>query len=173
MEMALIASLVAEYLRFRKIPYTRVSHLRAVTCLEEARALEVPADEVLKTVIIDAAGGHVLAVIPASRRLDMRKLRKALDDPHASLATESELGQDFTGYELGAMPPLGGLVGARTVVDPQALEHQSVLFAAGSQTDSIAACPADLFASEDTVVAPISRDRPQLAPGILQLAETR
>ena len=171
--MALIASLVAEYLQFREIPFVRVTHQRAVTSLEEALALGVSADDVLKTVVVDTSGGHVLAVIPASRRLDLVRLRRVLDDPRASLATESQIGHDFSGYQLGAMPPLGALVGAGTVVDPLVLEHGTVLFAAGSQTDSIAARPTDLFASEVVMVASISRDRQQLGSGLLQFAETR
>jgi prolyl-tRNA editing enzyme YbaK/EbsC (Cys-tRNA(Pro) deacylase) len=171
--MALIASLVAEYLRYRGIPYTRVTHQRAVTSLEEATALGVAADEVVKTVVIDCAAGHVLAVIPASRRLDLKQIRRVLEDHTAHLATEQEMAHDFAGYQLGTIPPIGGLVGAATLVDPTVLEHDSVLFAAGSRTDSIAAAPAGLFADERVMVASISRPRPALRPGIHQLLETR
>jgi hypothetical protein len=35
-------------------------------------------------------GQYVLAVVPASRRLDLRRVREALEDPGPWLATEAE-----------------------------------------------------------------------------------
>ena len=142
----------AEYLRFREVPFQVVFHRRSATSMDEARALGVPPDAVLKTVVIDTRGGHALAVIPASRRLDLRLVRGALEDHHARLASEEELSEDFRGYELGAMPPLGSLVGCRTLVDPEVFLHDTVLFAAGSQTESIKADPKDLFRIEPVTV---------------------
>jgi Aminoacyl-tRNA editing domain len=50
--------------------------------------LGVAADEVLKTVAVRTRGTYVLAVVPASRRLELRLVRKSLDDPDAWLASE-------------------------------------------------------------------------------------
>jgi prolyl-tRNA editing enzyme YbaK/EbsC (Cys-tRNA(Pro) deacylase) len=44
------------------------------------------------------------------------------------LATEAELAADFPGYELGALPPLGSLLGVPPLIDPEALDHETVLF---------------------------------------------
>ena len=53
------------------------------------------------------------------------------------LATETELQADFPGYELGALPPLGSLLGVPLLVDPEVLSHETVLFAGGLETESI------------------------------------
>jgi prolyl-tRNA editing enzyme YbaK/EbsC (Cys-tRNA(Pro) deacylase) len=145
-------SLVTEYLRFRDVSFQTVFHRQTPTSAEEARAIGVPTDEVLKTVIIDSKGGHALAVIPASRRLDLRLVRAALGDPHAHLASEAELRHDFRGYDLGAMHPLGVLVGCPTLVDPEVLGHHAVLFAAGTRTESVKANPTELFRDEPLTV---------------------
>jgi hypothetical protein len=42
-----------------------------------------------------------------------------------------------TDYELGALPPLGALLDARLYVDPEVLGHDTVTFAAGSQTEVV------------------------------------
>ena len=100
-------SLVTEHLAERGVSFEVVPHRRVVTSLQEARELGVAAEEVLKTVALWTGGKYVLAVVPASRRLDLRRARQALEDPRARLATEAELQADFPGYELGALPPLG------------------------------------------------------------------
>lgn len=151
-----VVEVVELYLSLRGVPYEVVPHRRAFTSLTEAAALGVSPDEVLKTLVVNAEGGHVLVVIPGSCRVDMRLVREAAGDPDARLANEWELGHDFSGYELGAMPPLGSLVGARTYVDPELFLHEMVVFAAGSQTRSIRCRPEDLFRAEPIAVVPLT-----------------
>jgi prolyl-tRNA editing enzyme YbaK/EbsC (Cys-tRNA(Pro) deacylase) len=152
-------TVVGDYLRLRGVPIEEIEHPRAATSVDEATALGVPADEVLKTLVVDRWGGHVLVVIPSSRRTDMGLVRVAVCDHHAHLATESELSHDFSGYELGAMPPLGSLVGAETYVDPEVFAIDSVVFSAGSQTESIRARTEDLFRGEHIKVVPLTAAR--------------
>jgi Ala-tRNA(Pro) deacylase len=136
-----------------------IPHETAYTGIEEARALGIAADEVVKTVVVTTSSGYALAVVPASRRLDMHQVHRALDDKHARLATEEELARDLPGIELGATPPLGSLIGASTFVDPEVLEHETVVFAAGRQTESVKVRSADLFRDEPHTVAPLARER--------------
>ncbi|MGH9004931.1 MAG: aminoacyl-tRNA deacylase, partial [Acidimicrobiia bacterium] len=84
-------------------------------------------------------------------------VRKATGDHHARLASEEELAQDFSDYELGALPPLGSLVRTPVYVDPEVMAHDTVVFAAGSQTESVKIRTEDLFRGEPVTVAPLSR----------------
>jgi prolyl-tRNA editing enzyme YbaK/EbsC (Cys-tRNA(Pro) deacylase) len=120
-------SLVTEHLIGRGVRFEVIPHRRAFTSIQEARELGVAADEVLKTVGLRSKGKYVLAVVPASRRLELRLVRESLDDPDARLASEAELAADFPGYELGALPPLGSLLGVPLLVDPEVLEHGLVV----------------------------------------------
>ena len=155
-------SVVTEYLEQRGSVFEVIPHRQAYTSIDEARALGVDADDVLKTLAVRAAAGYVLAVIPASRRLDLHRVREAVGDNHARLATEDELGRDFAGYELGALPPLGALVGAAVYVDPEVLRHDTVAFAAGTQTESVKMRTRDLFGGEQVTTVPLVR-RPERA----------
>jgi Ala-tRNA(Pro) deacylase len=146
-------SLVTDYLIGRGVAFEVVPHRRAFTSMQEARELGVAADEVLKTVALRSQGKYVLAVVPASRRLDLRLVRQTLEDPAARLASEAELGADFPGYELGALPPLG----VPLLVDPEALDHETVLFAAGNETESVRAGTAELFRDEPLAILPLTR----------------
>jgi Ala-tRNA(Pro) deacylase len=150
-------SLVTEYLDERGVAFEVVPHRRAFTSLQEARELGVAADEVLKTVAVRTRGRYALAVVPASRRLDLRLVRETLDDPDARLASEAELQADFPGYELGALPPLGSLLGVPLLVDPEVLSHETVLFAAGLETESVRVRAGDLFRDEPLTLRQLTR----------------
>jgi Ala-tRNA(Pro) deacylase len=78
---------------------------------------------------------------------------------HVRMATEEEIEKDFPNYELGAVPPLGSLVGAPTYVDPEVMGHDTLVFAAGTQTESIRVRSEDLFRNESVTVAPLTRPR--------------
>jgi prolyl-tRNA editing enzyme YbaK/EbsC (Cys-tRNA(Pro) deacylase) len=119
-------SVVTEHLEQRGAAFEALAHRQAYTSIDEARALGVDADEVLKTLAVRTGPGYVLAVVPGARRLDLRLVREALGDNHARLASEEELDRDFPDYQLGALPPLGALVGANVYVDPEVLGHGGV-----------------------------------------------
>jgi Ala-tRNA(Pro) deacylase len=151
-------SVVTEHLEQCGAAFEVLTHRRAYTSIDEARALGVDADEVLKTLAVRTGPGYVLAVIPAARRLDLHLVREALGDNHARLATEEELGRDFPNYQLGALPPLGALLGANVYVDPEVLGHDTVVFAAGTQTESVKMRTRELFGTgELTTVALVKR----------------
>src|SRR3990172_2569439 len=97
---------VTDYLDAEGIRHELLQHERAFTGIDEARALGIDADEVLKTVILDSRGTHIALVLPGGERLDMSLVRDVVRDPEAALAVEEELTLDFGGVELGGLPPV-------------------------------------------------------------------
>jgi prolyl-tRNA editing enzyme YbaK/EbsC (Cys-tRNA(Pro) deacylase) len=153
-------SVVTEHLERQGYAFEVIPHRQAYTSIDQARALGIDAGEVLKTLALRTASRYALLVIPASRRLDLHLAREAVGDHRARLATEEELADAFAGYQLGALPPLAGLVDAEVVVDPEVLGHDSVAFAAGTQTESVKARPGELFGGGQVTTAPLVR-RPE------------
>ena len=150
-------SVVTEHLEQRGSAFELLPHRPAATATDAARALGVDAGEVLKTLAVRTGPGYVLAVIPASCRLDLHLVREALGDHQARLASEEELGRDFPGYQLGALPPLGALLGCQVFLDPAVLGHDSVVFAAGTQTASVRIGSRELFGSEQVTTVALVR----------------
>jgi len=146
---------VTEHLESHGVPFEAIAHQRANSSNAEARALGIDASEVLKTVAMRIAAGYALMAIPATCRLDMHLVRAAVGDRHVRLATEEELRRDFPGIELGALPPLGSLLGAPLYVDQELLQHETVVFAAGSQTESVQIRTADLLQHEQVTTLPL------------------
>ena len=150
-------SAVTEHLQHQGSAFELLPHRQADTASDEARALGIDAGEVLKTLAVRTGPGYALAVIPASRRLELQLVREALADPQARLASEEELGRDFPGYQLGALPPLGALLGCQVCLDPEVLDHDLVVFAAGTQTESVRIRTRELFGGEQVTTVPLVR----------------
>jgi Ala-tRNA(Pro) deacylase len=150
-----VMSAVTEHLEQRGSAFELLPHRQAYTSTDEARALGIDAGEVLKTLAVRTGPGYALMVIPASRRLDLHLVREALADHQARLASEEELARDFPAYQLGALPPLGALLGSQVFIDPEVLEHDLVVFAAGTQTESVRIRTRELFASEQITTVPL------------------
>jgi Ala-tRNA(Pro) deacylase len=129
---------LTELLDREGVRFELLSHRHTETAGEEAQALGVDPHEVAKTIVLRTERGYVRAVIPASDRLDVHKLRELLDlrdTPH--FAEERDLAGEYPSFELGAVPPIGGPAGDRVAVDRRLAARDSVVFEAGSHEESI------------------------------------
>jgi len=92
------------------VQYELLHHGRTEDAVAEAGALGLAPADVAKTLIARTPDGHLRALVPASERLDLRKLREAVGAPKddVQLATEEEMARDYPEFALGAVPPLGG-----------------------------------------------------------------
>jgi Ala-tRNA(Pro) deacylase len=137
---------LTELLEREGISYERLPHRHTESAGEEAEALGVDPHEVAKTVVLLSGRRFVRAVIPASDRLDIHKLRDLLDlreQPH--LVHEEELAAVYPTFELGAVPPLGGPAGDRVVVDRRLADRDKVVIEAGSHAESVRLGTTDLL----------------------------
>ena len=147
---------VLEILDRAKARYELIPHAHTETALDEARELGFSPGEVAKTLVVETSAGHVRAVIPASERLDLRKLKSALHvagKPH--LLTEEDLEREYPEFELGSVAPIGGHPDA-VVVDVGVARHDEVVIEAGSHAESMRLRTADLIMVAGATVADIS-----------------
>jgi prolyl-tRNA editing enzyme YbaK/EbsC (Cys-tRNA(Pro) deacylase) len=150
------AKAAIELLKAKKIPFEVLHHRTTFTAADEAATLHVAQGDVLKTVVLDTGSGHVIAVTPASCKLDMALVKEALADKHAHLAGETETARDFPAFELGSMPPLPSLTKVPVFVDPEVMQHKAVIFAV-DHDQSVRVKTEDLFAGEYVTVTPLVR----------------
>lgn len=143
-----------EMLKAKKIPFELLRHKTTFTAADEARTLHVSEGDVLKTVVLDTGAGHVIAVAPASRKLDMALVRDAVGDKHVHLAGETETARDFPTFVLGSIPPLPSLAKVPVFIDPEVMQHSEVIFAADHE-ESVKVKTEDLFGGEYVVVTPL------------------
>jgi Ala-tRNA(Pro) deacylase len=128
-----------------------------MTAGEEAAAIGIPKAEVAKTLVLFTDTGRVRAVLQASERLDLRKVRDLLGSGKSTrLASETELAETYPMFELGAVPPFGGPTGDRTIVDRGLAELETVVIEAGSHSESVRIKTEDLLALTRAEIAEIS-----------------
>jgi Ala-tRNA(Pro) deacylase len=131
-----IANTVRSYLERHEISYEILEHPHSQTSEQTADAAFIWEDQLAKTVLLEDDGGYVMAVVPASHRLDLAKLQGQLRRP-LHLAKENELGPLFPDCELGAVPPLGSAYGIATVYDDRLRSLAGVYFEGGDHRDLI------------------------------------
>ena len=104
---------VTTYLESHGIKYELVEHEERFTAAGEAQASGVAPGDAAKDLILRDRNHYMLAVIAASRRLHLGKVREVLEaDSSLRLATEEEIRRDFEQFEVGAIPPFGPLLGS-------------------------------------------------------------
>jgi Ala-tRNA(Pro) deacylase len=109
---------------------TVIDHEPTFAARDEARVSAMPAELTAKTLVVRDGERMVAAVIPASDRLDIHKLRALLGDGRGiRLATEAEIAAAFPQFEVGAVPPIGEF--DATLIDQRLLTYNRVLIAAG------------------------------------------
>ncbi len=150
---------VSRFLDERGIACEVVEHRQTFTAAAEARAAGVEPDHAAKTIAIRDGEGYRLAVLPASERLDMGKLRAALEaGGHLRLATEDEMRDDLGNFDVGALPPFGPMLPAPEVMDRRLLDHERILCSGGDHRHSILVSPEDIVRVAEPQLADICED---------------
>ena len=128
---------VKEFLNANGVSHIVIKHPLAFTATSVAGAAHIPGKEMAKVVVVNLDGQPVLAVLPADRKVDLDRLRKATGATTAELADEREFTADFPGCEVGAMPPFGNLYGLEVLVEPHLAQDKEIAFNAGTHTELI------------------------------------
>jgi len=152
------AKAVTELLDESQVPYELIPHRRTMSAVAEARAIDVDPEHVAKTLILATSEGFVRAVLPASARIDLHKVRDIVERGEVELASEEVLVGAYPEFELGAVPPLGGATGDVVLVDQRIRDAGSVVFEAGAHDQSVRMRAIDLVAVTDARVADICQD---------------
>jgi Ala-tRNA(Pro) deacylase len=150
---------VTKVLDEAKIEYQLLPHAHTESALAEAEALGVAADDVAKTLVVKVPEGYVRVVVPASARVDLKKVRELHGGGKhkVHLASEDDLRRDYAEFELGAVPPIGGRQDP-VLVDPKVAERESVVIEAGTHDESLRIAVADLLEVTGAPVSDISED---------------
>ena len=118
------------------VEYTMMTHSPAYTAQAAAATLHCPGKELAKTVVLRAGEDTLLAVLPASYHVSLKKLA-AVVGKTVRLATEQEFIGLFPDCELGAMPPFGELYKLPVCVDESLTADEEIVFNAGTHRDAI------------------------------------
>jgi Ala-tRNA(Pro) deacylase len=126
-----------QFLDSRQVKYVTIQHSPAYTAQEIAASAHIPGKQLAKTVMVKIDGKMAMAVLPASYKVDLDRLKGAAGAGTVALASEEEFKDMFPGCEIGAMPPFGNLYGMQVFVAATLAEDEHIAFNAGSHTELI------------------------------------
>jgi Cys-tRNA(Pro)/Cys-tRNA(Cys) deacylase len=122
---------------------------------EAADALDVDPTRIFKTLIADAGGQLVVAVIPVAQQLDLKALAAVYGTKKAAMADPGHAARS-SGYVVGGISPVGQRHQLPTVVDVSADDFETILVSAGRRGLQVELAPADLRAITDARSVPIA-----------------
>lgn len=138
--------------------YELLPHAHTESALAEAKALGIESAGVAKTIVAKSPEGYVRAVLPASERIDLRKLSeiRGIARKDLQLASEDDLARDYPEFELGAVPPIGGARRDPVVLDARLRERDSIVLEAGTHETSVRVSTGDLVSLAGAEIGDIS-----------------
>ncbi len=132
-----VAKTVKDYLAEKNIDYDVVHHPYSEGAVQSAIAAQVPLGNMTKAVVLeDHEGRHLMAVLPASRKLRVRKLGDMLERSF-KLVPEADVFDLFTDCLRGAIPALGAAYQMETVFDDNLAGAGDLYVEAGNHEDLI------------------------------------
>lgn len=131
------------YLREHQVPYRLDEHRLAYTAQEIAAIEHVPGKQMAKVVIVMADGKPVMLALPAVSRIALDQAARDLGATEVRIAREEEFARLFPDCEVGAMPPFGNLYQVPVWVDRTLTEDETIVFNAGSHTETMRVAYAD------------------------------
>ncbi|HEU0193307.1 MAG TPA: YbaK/EbsC family protein [Gaiellales bacterium] len=112
---------------------------------DAARALGVPPERMLKSLVTRAGDGLVFALVPVSAELSLKKLAAAAGSKSAAMAPPADA-ERATGYQLGGISPLGSRRRLPVFVERAALAFPHVCVNGGGRGVIVELAAADLVA---------------------------
>ncbi len=134
-----------------------VRHYSATTRTAEdaAKALGVPVQTIVKSLVFIARGEAVVVLCSGADRVDEGRLAAALGTPSVRRATAEEVKRS-TGYAIGGVPPFAHERPLGVVCERRLLDFALVWAAAGLPDAVFAISPRDLVRLADATVADVA-----------------
>ena len=123
--------------------------------LQAAEAMQVPAAQVFKTLMVEADAKPACVILPSDAEVDMKALAAALGAKAARMM-KPDAAERMTGYKVGGVSPFGQKRKLPTIVDEAASSEALVYVNGGQRGLQIALAPADLLSAATARSAVIS-----------------
>jgi Ala-tRNA(Pro) deacylase len=151
-----IALTLQQFLDDKHVDYDVLTHKRTHSSASTARASHVPNECLAKAVVLTREGGFVIAVVPASGKVNLDAIERMLHCP-VGMASEEEIEELFPDCAMGAVPAIAEAYAVDAFVD-SSLEAQPDVYLEGGDHRSLIHITGDQFRDlmKDVRHAPIA-----------------
>ena len=126
------------------------------TAQDAADAIGVGVGQIVKSLVFGVDEEIVMALVSGSNQLDEKKLAAAAGGAKCK-RVDADAVRAATGFPIGGVPPFGHSTQLRVFVDPDLLQYDEVLAAAGTWNDNFGANPNDIVRVAGGVVTELKR----------------
>src|SRR5262245_2120026 len=133
---------LVEYLDEQCVPFQTLLHPTAFTAQRLAKYLRIRGSRVARAVLLHSPDGYLLAVLPATHRIDLPRLASFWGGP-LRLASQGEAARVFRDCEWGVVSPFGNLYGLPTLLDEGLEQEDWIVIEAGTHFDAVRLSPRD------------------------------
>jgi Ala-tRNA(Pro) deacylase len=130
-------SWIRKTLQFRGIPFEELHHSEVYTAQEVAQREHVSGHRLAKVVVVMVDGRPVELILPASRHVNLERVRIILKAKEVRLAREEEMEEFFNDCEVGAVPALRHWKGVDVLMDRSMNVDGKIVFQAGTHQDAV------------------------------------
>lgn len=131
-----IAIKLKEYLDQEHVKYDVFDHPYSDTSMHTAQEAHVSGDKIAKAVLLHDDAGYVLAVVPATHKVQLGKLHRSFKR-YLILADENDLHEVFDDCSIGAIPPVGRAYNIDVIYDDSLNRSEDIYFEAGDHVSLV------------------------------------
>jgi Ala-tRNA(Pro) deacylase len=124
-------------LELRGIAFEELHHPEVHTAQEVAQREHVSGHRVAKVVVVMADGRPVELILPATKHVNLDRVRTVLHALEIRLATEAEMERYFTDCQVGAIPALRHWKDVAVLMDRSLDVSGQIVFQAGTHADAV------------------------------------
>jgi Ala-tRNA(Pro) deacylase len=128
---------IRDMLQSRSVRFEVLLHAPSHSATHLAGSVHVPGRSVAKSVLVRVGEAYVLAVLPATHRIDIDRLAEFLGTESLRIANEAEVEAIFADCEPGALPPFGRLYGLTTVADASLSAGAEIVFVGNTRHEGV------------------------------------
>jgi len=158
-----ISKKIKLHLGKKNVKFDVVEHKKVFTAYDLAQTLGEKLDNIAKTLLVEVdlpqlkkkGKNYFVVVVPASYRVELNNVKKALKASRVALAPEKVMAK--LGIEPGALSPFGSLRGLGVVLDKTLLKTKQAIVGAESFTESLRMKVKDLVKAEGPVIGSVGK----------------
>ena len=141
-----VSKLLLTRLNAQKIKYDVIEHRKVYTAYDLAATLKTDLSCIAKALVLKAHSVIAVAILPAHRRLDMKKIKRVLKVNNVFIVSEKEM-MRLISMKPGALNVLGRFPKETVImIDKEMVKPKKVIVGVGSFTDSLVCTPKVLVA---------------------------
>ncbi len=147
------------YIRDNKVDAKVLVFDKPTRTVEDAeKRLGISRERIIKSMLfVDQKGIAVLAIVSGDQKVNEKKLERACGASKVRVARPSAV-KSLTGYEAGALPPIGHKKRIRTFIDPKVLGFERVYGGGGAINALLEIDPQDVKRLTNAEVVDVSED---------------